>query len=309
MIERLVRDGCVQAVVVFGLAVCLPAAGKPGTNERVDRTHPPAARAPRQKGPPRYWQTYRVGKGEDLAEIAKTLGVEVADLKKWNRLRTNQLKAGMRLKFYGPRLEPQSVGRPSDGRLIAGVSLDPDGDNQGTGWVIAARREATFGTPETIRAVRKCVAQYRHNFARSRADPVAIGDLSKRGGGPLPPHKSHQSGRDVDIGFILKKRSQNAMEGALRNATADTLDAEKQWVLTRCFLELPETQVIWMAHPIVAALKEYVQKIYKKRKNLLKKYLSYFPGGARALIQADEDHTSHMHVRFRCPSGDRQCVQ
>ncbi len=266
------------------------------------------ARKSADRDPRKVWQTYRVGKGETLGELASLLGVSAADLKKWNRLRSDRLRPGMRLKFYAPRIEPQSVGRPSAGRLVGGVSVDPDGDNRGVGWVIAARREATWGTPETVRYVRRCVSQFRHNYARSKADPIAIGDLSRRQGGPLPPHKSHQSGRDVDIGFLLKKRAKNADDGPLRTATPSTLDAEKQWFLLKCFLDNPETQMIFMEHSIVSALKEYIHNIYKKRKSLLRKYLRFFPGGGAAVIQGDGEHTSHMHVRFRCPKGDRQCI-
>ncbi len=257
---------------------------------------------------PHVWQTYRVGKHESLSEIAGVLGVSAEDLKRWNPRDSRRLRPGARLKFCGPRLEPQSVGRPSDGRLIGGVNLDPDGDNRGVGWVVAARREATWGTPETVRYVRRCVSQFRHRYKRSKADPIAIGDLSRRQGGPLPPHKSHQSGRDVDIGFILKSRAKNADDGPLRVATPTTLDVEKQWFLTKCFLDNPETQMIFMEASIASALKEYIKKVYKKNRRQREKYLRFFPGGAAPIIQADEEHTSHMHLRFRCPKGDKRCI-
>ncbi len=294
------------AVVVAGVGV---AGGLPGPASALAKAQPARkAKKSADKGPRKVWQTYRVGKGETLGELASLLGVSAADLKKWNRLRSDRLRPGTRLKFYAPRIEPQSVGRPSNGRLVGGVSVDPDGDNRGVGWVIAARREATWATPETVRYVRRCVSHYRHNYGRSKADPIAIGDLSRRQGGPLPPHKSHESGRDVDIGFILKKRAKNADDGPLRNATPATLDVAKQWFLLKCFLDNPETQMVFMEHSIVSALKEYVQKIYKKRKPLLRKYLRFFPGGGAAVIKADGEHTSHMHVRFRCPKGDRECI-
>lgn len=302
------RPGRRHLVVVLALACALCGWDAPGASAAPAKPRTGQKTPKADKGPRKVWQTYPVGKGETLAEIAALLDVSVADLKKWNHLRSERLRPGTRLKFFAPRIEPQSVGRPSAGRLIGGVSVDPDGDNRGVGWVIAARREATWATPETVRHLRRCVSQYRHNFARSKADPIAIGDLSRRQGGPLPPHKSHQSGRDVDIGFILKKRAKNADDAPLRHATRETLDAEKQWFLTKCFLDNPETQIIFMEHSIVAALREYVEKIYKKRKPLLKKYLRLFPGGGAALIQSDSEHTSHMHVRFRCPKGDKQCL-
>jgi len=38
--------------------------------------------------------------------------------------------------------------------------------------------------------------------------PFAVGDVSRRGGGPFPPHKSHRTGRDVDF-RPLRKDGQN----------------------------------------------------------------------------------------------------
>lgn len=254
------------------------------------------------------FNAYKVGKGETLQEIAEILGVTVADLKKWNHLKGEKLRPGMVLRYRGPKLVPQSIGSPASGRLVGGVNIDPDGDNKGLGWVIAERREATYGTPETVRALRHCCAQFRSHFSRAKADPIVIGDLSKRSGGPLPPHKSHQSGRDVDIGYVLKTRSRSPEDGVLRHATPATLDLEKQWFLTKCFLDKPETQLIFMEASIVNALKDYLRRIYKKRALLLRKYLQYFPGGGNAKIVADDEHTSHMHVRFKCPKSSKQCV-
>jgi hypothetical protein len=53
-----------------------------------------------------------------------------------------------------------------------------------------------YGRAETVRAVLDRCAAWA---ARRAGVPLAIGDLSRRGGGPFPPHADHQNGREVDI--------------------------------------------------------------------------------------------------------------
>ena len=57
----------------------------------------------------------------------------------------------------------------------------------------------------------RAIAQVR---ARVRGlHDVAIGDLSAKKGGPLPPHKSHQSGQDVDLGFWFTNQPKTGPQG------------------------------------------------------------------------------------------------
>jgi murein endopeptidase len=255
-------------------------------------------------------QYYTIQSGDTFESIADTLGVPVSDLKKWNPklAKAKSLPRGRQVVYYGSKLKPQSVGSPSNGRLILGKSLDADRDKKGVGWVISAERENVYGTPDTIAYIKYCASAYRSYFAKGKAPPIAIGDISKKGGGPLPPHKSHQSGRDVDIGFIVKGGQRSASNGVFVQATTNSLDLPKQWVLTKCFLDLDATTHIFMEASIVEALKQYVIKLYKKNTQRLKRYLLYFPGGSKAKIVPDDEHRSHMHVRFACPKNNKRCI-
>ena len=115
---------------------------------------------------------------------------------------TQDLKAGRRIKFKAKRLNTESIGKPNGGSLRGGINLDPDGDDMGLGWAIAKRRRAIWGTPELIRGIKTCGRVYRQYFPMGKGAAFAVGDLSSRFGGALPPHVSHQSGRDADIGVI-----------------------------------------------------------------------------------------------------------
>jgi len=260
----------------------------------------------KQKKARTVWQTYRVNHGDTLTVVAKHLGVSVKKLRTWNRLKkTRTLKHGQRLKFKAKRLNSQSRGRPNQGTLKGGINLDPDGDRMGLGWAIAKRRKAIWGTPELIKSIKRCGREYRRYFPIGKGAPFAVGDLSARFGGRLPPHVSHQSGRDADIGVVRKKPARN---GIFLNTRPSDMDLYKNWVLIKCFLDDPNTKLIILDRTLVKALEKYIRRIYgKKRAKKLNRYLSYFPGGKTRVILPDDEHKSHFHVRVKCAKDDTDC--
>ncbi len=71
----------------------------------------------------------------------------------------------------------------------------------GTGYYSYAQfRDKQFGLPKTIKAIEAIGKAW---FQNHRTGPViGIGNISKKGGGPVPPHKSHQTGLDVDFRLL-----------------------------------------------------------------------------------------------------------
>lgn len=67
----------------------------------------------------------------------------------------------------------------------------------GTGFVTNNRGndEFQFGQASTIEAAKRV----GEAWAADHAQPFSIGQISKNGGGPMPPHKSHRLGIDVDV--------------------------------------------------------------------------------------------------------------
>jgi len=266
----------------------------------------------RTKKERKVWQKYKALKGEKISRIARALGVSANDIRRWNRLKGNTLKRRKRLKFRGKRIRHESRGRTNRGFQTGAYNLDRDGDRKGIGWALSKRRVATWGTSELIWAIRKCGRVYRRQFPIGKGPSIPIGDLSSRHGGPLPPHVSHQSGRDVDIGFIRKKPLKR---GHFTNTRPKDMDLYKQWVLLKCFLDNPETQMIIMERSVVKALEAYIRDIYsrkshnrRRRMRKLRAYLRNFPKGSRRIIRADTSHKSHMHVRMKCAKNDKKCV-
>ncbi len=262
----------------------------------------PAPRAAAQPAPKRTQQVYLVGRGDTLPAIATALGVTVAELRRWNGLKSDHVSPGRRLKYFGAPARAESVGRPSGGSLRNGTRLPFDGK----GYTMSRERTRVFGTPETVRYVKDCMGRYRNQYKKGPA--VNIGDLSSHDGGPAEPHVSHQSGRDVDIGFLTRPpQSPGRFD---REATGESsLDVDKQWFLVKCFLDNTPVGAIFMDWGVVNALKAHVEKIYKKNAGMRLKYLRRFPSSVSGTLKADSDHRTHMHVRFKCPRGNRRCVE
>lgn len=67
---------------------------------------------------------------------------------------------------------------------------------EGLGYKTYSREDGRWGTVSTINAL-KDIAKMWHT--KHPDTPIYIGDISRKGGGDFPPHKSHKTGIDVDI--------------------------------------------------------------------------------------------------------------
>lgn len=82
-----------------------------------------------------------------------------------------------------------------------------------------------FGIKEVIDAMAEVGQIWR---ARHEADDIGVGNISKNGGGPLPPHSSHQRGLNVDLRMMRKDRRRvpNEWQNSQydRDATQEMID-------------------------------------------------------------------------------------
>ena len=89
---------------------------------------------------------------------------------------------------------PISVGHPSAGFLVNGARM-PAGDD----WVLTAPKHV-YATTESVEQLSRCLSRVRAQHPGS--PPVRLGSLSGKGGGKIPPHDSHRTGRDADVYFF-----------------------------------------------------------------------------------------------------------
>lgn len=200
-----------------------------------------------------------------------------------------------------------SVGKPNRGHIVDGVRI-PD---KGEGFVTPdtwKRRGNRYGTDELVDVL---TAVARRMTTRSKPRLV-IADLSAKGGGEAHQwHRSHQSGRDVDLLFYVRDASGKPVEpDAMRTFGPDlkakdgsgyTVDVERTWLLVRELLTAREAPVQWvfmyqaLADQVIAhaeALGEPADLVAKAR-------LAVKQPGPRA------PHDDHMHVRVYCSKQDR----
>ena len=189
----------------------------------------------------------------------------------------------------------QSVGSASRGSLDDGRRLPA----AGPGFRHVGRNP--FGTDETV--VYLQFAAWAVELLFPKSAPVVIGDISRDGGGHLSPHRSHQSGRDADVGYYARDNKALRHFAVLR----DRLDAEKTWTFVEALLRTRQVQYIFMDRRIQEDLYDHARKSGWSPR-VLDGLFQYPAGSKRSVIRHLHGHADHMHVRFRCPPEDADCT-
>ncbi len=181
-----------------------------------------------------------------------------------------------------------SIGEPDNGALLGGQQL-----SSGRLWRVRNAREA-WATSETLAYLKAAIEAVEAELPGSV--PLLVGDISRRGGGPLNRHRSHQSGRDVDLGWYLK----GAEASHFRLASARNLDLPRCWALVRALVTRTDVEHIFMDAAIQRLIFRYALGRGEDREWLMRVFGS--PGGrSETIVQHEPRHRDHLHVRFRNP--------
>jgi penicillin-insensitive murein DD-endopeptidase len=228
-----------------------------------------------------------------------------------------------------------SLGTHARGALLRGVEL-PD---EGAGYRVPAPwrpRHRLYATEEVVRWLTGAFGRVASELPGSVAE---VGDLSSQGGGRSIQHKSHGSGRDVDIFYyasdpqgrpVLPERamfrfgadgeavgwsppspdrdgrhprlSRHALAGLIHDPLpAARFDARRTWALVRAMLTDPSVEVQWIfIHHALADLLLREGPTAADDPALVAR--------AAALMHQPSDaqpHDDHMHVRVYCEPSDR----
>jgi hypothetical protein len=191
---------------------------------------------------------------------------------------------------------PISVGHPSAGFLINGERMPA-----GNGWVLTAPRH-DYATAETIEQLRHCMTRVR--AAHPGSPPVMLGSLSGKGGGRIPPHDSHRTGRDVDVYFFRKPG------GTWHQAaTREDIDFERTWALLRCFVTDCDVDFVLIDRTVQGWLEAHAQGAGDPPawvRDLFHDAERGHDGRTnQAVVRHAPGHVAHMHVRFVSPEARR----
>lgn len=261
------------ATLLTSLALCLAA---PAHAE-------PAARAKSAKSAKR---------SKPKAKPKKIDPLDLTDAQLERRVRKNLASLG-----------PLSVGPANSGVLFNAVRMP-----KGKHWVLMEPGLA-WGTQETIDYLKTAIEAV--HAEHDAAHKLYIGHISAKKGGYLSPHKSHQSGRDVDISYFYKKKKKLRW---YRRVNAKNLDRERTWSFVRALLTKTDVEYIFINTSVQKLLKEHALKIgedadwldsvfqyrgKRGRKKKRKKAVS-FP-----IIRHAPGHDTHIHVRFYNPRAQK----
>ena len=207
-----------------------------------------------------------------------------------------------RFEIRGP-LVGQSLGAPWLGRLREAVQLE-----EGDGWHLR-RPYRAYGTSTTVELVHRVLADIADRFPDIH--DIAVGDISAEQGGRISDHSSHQSGRDIDIGLIFVEKPA-AYPASFVVGTEDTLDLEATFVLVEEFAKTAQetggVQMIFLDFQLQGMLYNWALANGETEEYLAG--LFQYPhgrGASAGIVRHEPNHADHIHVRFRCPSGDSAC--
>ncbi|WP_437730972.1 penicillin-insensitive murein endopeptidase [Sorangium sp. So ce1335] len=211
-----------------------------------------------------------------------------------------------------PRKPAASVGHPNEGRLEGGVRLDTS--RKDIRVVPAyAHADVQWGLPSLVGMIERAARGVARRYPGA---VLEVGDLSRRHGGEVHRHGSHESGRDVDLGFYaLDARGKQVHAPfflrfnarlASTNVPGARFDVPRNWLLVQHLLTDPRARVshIFISDPLRHALISHAKRIGVSRALIVRAQLAMMqPTGA-------EPHDDHMHVRISCPGAMRgTCIE
>jgi penicillin-insensitive murein endopeptidase len=197
----------------------------------------------------------------------------------------------LRLKENPTSLGSASIGKPNNGRLFNAVRMPED-----EAWKLVDPNHA-FGTEETVRELRLALRAVYNQFPNTPT--VSIGHLSAAKGGPLSPHRSHQSGRDVDVSFYYD----GAPNRWYQRANSSNLDLRRTVFLIRTLIEKTHIEMILVDQSLHEPLRRFALE-QGLAPDWVESWFSRRDGRA-PIVRHAPGHATHLHLRFKNPIAER----
>ncbi len=184
-----------------------------------------------------------------------------------------------------------SIGQPYRGHLVNGVPFP----TQFRGYYVRDDSKS-YGTPELIGAVLDAIEKVQAKYPNTV--DLFVGDVSGPQGGRLRHHRSHENGRDIDLGMYTKDNS--PLRG-FACMTEDNLDVAKTWELVDNLLRSRRVQYIFVDNSVQRLLYQHALSQGTDRTFLDRVFGVAGNQNARTPIQHMRGHRDHIHVRLYAP--------
>jgi penicillin-insensitive murein endopeptidase len=224
------------------------------------------------------------------------------------------------------------------GLLTDGTSVSLGGTNRGVlrdaarlpfigeGYTVPPtwrQRRSNYGTDELVGVV---VQAARRVSREAPGAVLGVADLSRKGGGESPEHRSHHSGRDADLHFYstdpsgtplppprLRMEPYGANGMGLGTETIPpedetatlgpqrVFDKQRNWLLVRALVENRAAEVQWI---FISTVLERKLLAYAQAANEPPAVIAHASQVMHQPLDSAR-HNDHIHVRIYCPPGDR----
>ncbi len=217
-------------------------------------------------------------------------------------------RSGSRRRARAP--QSRSIGFPWEGRLRDPAELRESEFVHRAGEVAPGGN--FWGTSELVQLIERAARVVQRRVPGGR---LTVGELSKRGGGEIDGHGSHESGRDADLAFYMLDGAGQpyepfafaAFDGSGRGHAPNEglrFDDARNWELVARLVADPDARVqyIFVAAPLRARL---LTEGRRRRASA-----SVLERAELLLVQPahGNPHRNHFHVRVYCDPSDRpQC--
>jgi len=204
---------------------------------------------------------------------------------------------------YGPIGPPAPgplhiIGGGANGGCIAGaVNLPRQGEWYQT---IHGRISHFWGAPVTILGVETLAREAHANGL----PPLLVEDISRPRGGPMPGgHVSHMVGLDVDVALDMHMRGYLTEDQRDSIQIASLVRPDMRDIEPSMWGE-PVVRLLWLAATLPGVDRVLVNAAIKQQ-------LCRTVTGDRSwlrFVRPWYDHSAHMHIEFKCPAGQPDCV-
>lgn len=201
----------------------------------------------------------------------------------------------------------RSLGYAWRGKLERGVKVTP---SEHLRYVTEYEKTGHFyGTWQLVQLLERAAFRVSRRWPGAK---LSVGELSSEKGGNLPGHASHESGRDVDIGFYMLDGAQRPFD-AFAFANFDgrgrgvgtnrgmIFDVRRNWELVSRLVTDGDARVqyVFVAPAIRQLLLDEGKRAGAPR--------GVIDRAAQVMVKPSEKHLhgNHFHVRIYCGPGDR----
>ncbi|ATB46669.1 penicillin-insensitive murein endopeptidase [Corallococcus macrosporus] len=181
-------------------------------------------------------------------------------------------------------LGSMAVGFAHSGRLVNARQFP-----QGEDWIVVTPAGA-WATEETVNYLAEAIRDVRARFPN--APPLRVNGMSHKEGGYMRPHKSHQNGRDVDVGFYYP-----TVDPIRTRARERVIDVGLNWALIRSLLIKTDVQMILVDRRVRKVIYDHAVRAGEDKAWLD----SIFNDGPNGVVRHARGHRDHFHIRFHNP--------